>query len=160
MTYYDSIADSYDRLHKEEQLKKLKVIKELLAGKITPETTLLDVGCGTGFSLDFFGCQATGVDPSIKLLKQATHKVIEAKAERLPFPDKAFDIVISVTAIHNFDDIEKGIQEIKRVSGGWVVVTILKGSGKFSQIRGWLLENFKLEKEAEAAKDVILLLRK
>ena len=48
MNYYDKIAKGYEELHKEEQLKKIKLIKTIL--KVNPTDKLLDVGCGTGLT--------------------------------------------------------------------------------------------------------------
>ena len=47
---YNKIAKSYNELHKEEQIKKLEIIKKNI--KIIPP--LLDVGCGTGISTNYF----------------------------------------------------------------------------------------------------------
>src|SRR3989338_825386 len=105
MDYYSATAKGYDELHREEQLNKLRIIKENI--DINKTDKLLDVGCGTGFSLNFFNCQCTGIEPSEEMA-QDNKKIIIGKAENLPFPDNSFDIVISVTAIHNFDNIEHG----------------------------------------------------
>ena len=40
---------------------------------------------------------------------------INSKAENLPFKDNAFNFVVSITAIHNFSNIEKSLEEINRV---------------------------------------------
>ncbi|MBW3004290.1 methyltransferase domain-containing protein, partial [Candidatus Woesearchaeota archaeon] len=113
MNYYDETAEGYNELHGEEQLKKLRIIADEI--KVTKDTKLLDVGCGTGLSAKVFNCNITGIDPAEKLLKQAPFKTIKAKAESMPFKDHEFDIVIAVTSIHNFADIEAGLKEIKRV---------------------------------------------
>ncbi len=107
MDYYSHIAQGYDKLHREEQEKKLKIIKGNL--KANKDDLLLDVGCGTGISSGF-GCKVIGVDPSKGMIKKAQKKIkaICAPAEKLPFEDKKFDIVIAVTAIQNFSDIKKG----------------------------------------------------
>ena len=126
MNYYDETAEGYNELHGEEQLNKLKIIaNEIKTGK---DTKLLDVGCGTGLSAKIFNCNITGIDPAEKLLQQAPFKKIKAKAESLPFKDNEFDVVIAVTSIHNFDDIEKGLKEIKRVGKDKFALTILKKS--------------------------------
>src|SRR3989344_9002452 len=92
--YYGDIAEGYDQLHKEEQLSKLKIIKETLEIKKTDK--LLDVGCGTGFSLEFFDCSCEGVEPSAKMaaLSKNRAKITIAKAENMPFNANSFDIVI------------------------------------------------------------------
>ena len=167
-TYYDKISKGYDRLHGEEQRNKLKIIKENLQKnkiKINKNTKLLDVGCGTGLSSDF-KCKVVGIDPSIELLKIAKHNYkgdksksfIKAFAEKLPFEDKSFDIVISMTAIHNFSNIEKGIKEKKRVGKKVFVISVLKKSKKLPKIDKLIKKYFKIKHRIEEDKDVIYFL--
>ncbi|MFH1505696.1 MAG: methyltransferase domain-containing protein [archaeon] len=153
MSYYDSIADGYDNLHKEEQLKKLDIIRVNLP--IEKGDALLDVGCGTGFSHDVLECNWTGLDPSKKLLDKAKGRVVLGKAEAMPFPDKSFDVVISVTAIHNFEDVEKGLREMKRVGDKRFAFGVLKKSDKFASIKKLIEEMFDIKKTIEEEKDLI-----
>ncbi len=156
MDYYSKIAKSYDRLHEEEQLNKLKLISKHI--KVKENELLLDIGCGTGISTRFFKCKTRGIDNSKGMLKKAGKNCIFGDAESLPFKDNMFDIVISVTAIHNFKDAEKSINEIKRVlkKNGKIVITLLKKSKNFSKIQVLLLENFDFI-EVEEEKDVIFI---
>lgn len=129
--YYNGIADGYDELHKEEQLNKLAIISQ--TGIINKDDKLLDVGGGTAFSLDYFDVKsAVGIDPSEKLVEKyfGDHEVLVGPAENLPFEDSSFDIVISITAIQNFDDIKRGLEEIKRVGKDRFALTYLKKSSK------------------------------
>lgn len=164
MGYYDDIAEGYNELHGEEQLKKLRIVKKKLEDheiKITPGTKLLDVGCGTGISTDFWDCDATGIDPSEGLIRQNINKgkksrLIAAHAENIPFPDKSFDIVLSITAIQNFDDVEKGLKEIKRVGKGCFVLSFLKKSEKADMIKGLIENMFDVNEIVEEEKDWIV----
>src|SRR3989344_6431413 len=89
MNYYDKIAKGYEELHKEEQLKKIKLIKTIL--KVNPTDKLLDVGCGTGLTTTPWKCKRYGIDPSKKLLERAKQKekVVYklASVEKIPFKD-------------------------------------------------------------------------
>jgi len=160
MEYYDSISRGYDELHEEEQLKKCR----LIAKHFNPEgREILDVGCGTGIAADFFKCKA-GIDPSEKLLEIAGKKFpkikfIKAGAEKIPFKDNEFDAVISLTAIQNFDDIEKGLGEIKRIAKEFVL-TFLKKSEKKEKIENEIKALFKINKIIEEDKDIIYFCRK
>ncbi|MBS3125349.1 methyltransferase domain-containing protein [Candidatus Woesearchaeota archaeon] len=154
MNYYDAISNSYNELHGEEQVKKAKVILEHLAVK--KDDKLLDVGCGTGIAAVLFDCEKVGIDPSAELAKQCPFKAIVGRAEELPFPDKSFDIVISLTAIHHCD-IDKALAEIKRVAKRDVVITVLKKSKSKKDIVGKIKKMFTIVKESEEEKDIILI---
>lgn len=160
--YYDEIAQGYEELHLEEQQKKISLIKEYFHP--LKQEKLLDVGCGTGITTEPWDCERYGIDPSKKLIRKAVSKAISrnekinyliASAEHIPFPDKSFDHVISITAIQNFDDIKKGLNEIKRVGKNSFVLTFLKKSEKREMIGLLIEKNFKVIKKLEQEKDII-----
>ena len=161
--YYDAIAEGYDSLHKEEQLKKILLVKK--SGIIEPEDVTLDVGCGTGFSLDELGVKdIVGIEPSQGLISQysGSKKILKGRAEDLPFDDSSFDLVVSFTAIQNFDDVRKGLLEIKRVGRYKFALTVLKKSPKINlvmrEIENIFSENLGVE-EIEEDKDIIFIIR-
>ena len=49
-----------------------------------------------------------------------------ASAENLPYPDKSFDLVISINSIHNLPigRLKKALREIQRVSRGDSYITV------------------------------------
>lgn len=153
MTYYDYVAEGYDELHKEEQLRKLKVIVDNL--EIGPSDRVLDVGCGPGFAAELMDANITGIDPSEELLKRCPFKAVKGRAEELPFPDNAFDVVISVTAIHNFEFIGKGLQEMKRVGKHRFVFSVLKKAKRFYDINTHIRRIFKVIKTIDEGTDLI-----
>lgn len=157
---YDSLARSYDSLYGEEQLKKANLIKKNISVKKTH--LLLDVGCGTGIVSSVFSCNKIGIDPSAKLIKQALMPTIKGNAENLPFGNETFDFVLCVTAIHNFNDQEKGILEMKRVlkKKGTLVISSLKKSEKFKKIDELIRKHLLVGNETSEEKDRIYFCKK
>ena len=170
-SYYNSIAGGYEELHQEEQLAKLELIKTSLKKlkiNINPEFRLLDIGCGSGISTrfwEFTNADKTGIDPSEKLIGIAQAKDLKSQyfvesAEDLSFEDSLFDFVISLTAIQNFSNLKEGISEIARVSKKHGVLSFLKKSEKKDEILKLIQIHFKILKEIEEEKDLILICEK
>lgn len=151
-SYYNKISKGYNELYGKEQLKKLEIIKKNL--KVKKGDLLLDIGCGTGISSQF-DCKVIGIDPSIELLEQNNKFCINGFAENLPFKDNVFDFVVSITSIHNFNDIKKSLEEIKRVGKGTFIFSVMKKSKKFKEIKKLIEEKFKLYKILDEEKDII-----
>ena len=80
----------------------------------------LDVGCGRFCRmLKPHGVGVTGIDPTPALLAAARARdpecrYLEAAAERLPFDDSAFDLVISYLSLIDIPDIQAAISEMAR----------------------------------------------
>lgn len=151
MDYYSSIAEGYNKLHKEEQLEKIKEILKTLTEKEI-NSKILDVGCGTALYSSFFK-NYTGIDPSKGMIKQTKANVIQGQAENLPFKDDSFNIVISISAIHNFKDYKKAVEEMHRVAKNKIIITLLKKSKYFNKIK----EHLKDFKKIDQKVDLILI---
>ncbi len=112
-----------------------------------PEELVLDAGCGTGiFTLDIlsFGPRVIGVDLSLPMLLRAAEKTKAypfggdfADMTRLPFPENAFDKVVSVTALEFIQDGEGAVKELFRVTkkGGLIVVATLNSLSPWADRR-------------------------
>lgn len=157
-TYYDEIASGYQELHGEEQLNKAKFILQNL--NVQPSDVLLDVGCGTAGALSVFGCVKVGIDPSFELLKRASIPVVQGVAEKLPFSANSFDIVISLTAIHHFNDVRKALIEMFRVSRRDIVVSVFKKAQKFKEIEEAIMSTLPIQKRVEETYDVVFFAKK
>ena len=151
-SYYDYISKGYSGLYEEEQLKKLKIMKANVK-----TNSILDIGCGSGFSGKIFSCKIIGLDLSFNLLKQAKFSKVLAAAENLPFKDKSFEGIICVTAIHNFKNYKKALLEIKRIMRKSGAISVLKRSKKFSKIVRDIKKMFKIVNEIDEEKDRILI---
>src|SRR3989344_1674223 len=71
-----------------------------------------------------------------------------------------FDYVISITAIHNFANIKKSIDEMKRVGRKMFVFSVLKKSKKANAIKSLIAKSFKIGKIIEEGKDAIFFCQK
>lgn len=84
---------------------------------------ILDVGCGRGDSMEPLtvrGCVVTGLDPNPDRLNYAHErlpgvKLVQGRAEQLPFPDRSFDGVICAQALHHIDRVA-AMKEMARVA--------------------------------------------
>lgn len=132
---YDRIAPIYERLWARYIVR---THDELLSRvRLEDGQRVLDVGCGTGIleerlvSLNPY-VEIVGVDPSSRMLVQSEAKFIEktnvtfiqSSAESLPFEDEAFDLVLSASAMHYFEDPAGALGEMCRVlvAGGRLTV--------------------------------------
>ena len=94
---------------------------------LTKNSSVLDVGCGKGFMLHDLvkalpGIKVSGIDISQYAISNCIETMEPflqvADARQLPFPDNSFDVVISITTLHNLnrEDFIVSINEIERVS--------------------------------------------
>jgi ubiquinone/menaquinone biosynthesis C-methylase UbiE len=93
--------------------------------KLEPSTRVLDVGCGNGFFSYYLNpiCDTVGVDFSHKMLaKNPIEKKVLMDANQLCFEDMAFDVVISHMLLHHVEDMDKVLQEMRRVSRKYVII--------------------------------------
>jgi len=102
---------------------------------LKPGMRVLDVGCGKGFlvkdlMLECPGLEAFGLDISLYALLHCEREVAGrlhlGSAEKLPFPDRAFDCVLSINTIHNLPRRKalEALREIQRLSGGCAYVQV------------------------------------
>ena len=82
--------------------------------------SLLEVGCGEGFLLrELRAAEKVAIDISATAVRQAMGRVgatfCVAAAERLPFADNRFDLVVSVGVMEHFLDDAEATGEIWRV---------------------------------------------
>jgi ubiquinone/menaquinone biosynthesis C-methylase UbiE len=92
---------------------------------LSPNTRLLDVGCGNGFFSYYFdqACEVVGVDFSQKMLvKNPIARKCLMDAAHLSFQDFAFDVVFCHALLHHVEDMDAVITEMRRVSRKYVVI--------------------------------------
>ena len=127
---YNKIANAYAR----HRAPSSFVIDELLRGWTgSPESSVLEVGCGTGAHLlaliKMSGHTGWGIDPSTEMMHHASRDVnahfVTGIAEQLPFEDRSFGLVFSVNVIHHMESAQSYFQEALRVLRiGGVICTV------------------------------------
>jgi hypothetical protein len=86
--------------------------------------TVLNVGAGTG-SYEPTDREVTAVEPSATMrARRPAHlsPAIDAVAEALPFPDRTFDAAMASVTVHQWQGLEAGLAEMRRVTRGHIVV--------------------------------------
>ena len=119
---------------------------------LQPESSLLDVGCAKGFMLvdlkkQIPGLTLHGVDISTYALEHGHPDVIDnlslASCDDLPFADNSFDVVISITTVHNmdYDGCVRSLREIERVAkrGAFITVDAYRDSLEKERMEAWNL---------------------
>ena len=88
---------------------------------------ILEVGAAAGcltIALNDMGYQCVGIEPDADALKTARElssrinrecAVVEGRAERIPFPDQSFDIVLANSVLEHVSDVDTCLSEISRV---------------------------------------------
>ena len=95
--------------------------------QLKPGQKVLDVGCGMAhllyeLTLVVPGLIVNGIDISQYALEHAKEEIRDrlqfGRAQDIPFADDEFDLVISLSTLHNLKifDLKNAVQEIKRVS--------------------------------------------
>jgi len=123
---YDRTGDKYDYRSnnpytKHLRKKEVELIKRFAKGKV------LDIGCGTGYHLNFV--KGVGIDSSQKMIDLANKNgfnVRMSRAEKIPFAKDSFDTVMSMYGVLNFTDYKKAIREVKKVlkKDGIVIISV------------------------------------
>ena len=94
-------------------------------------TSLLDVGCAEGFipwlAREWYGAESAGCDFAESAVERTVGlsgvPAVVADAQRLPFRDDTFDIVVCSEVIEHLLVPERAIRELKRVARRAAVIT-------------------------------------
>jgi ubiquinone/menaquinone biosynthesis C-methylase UbiE len=116
------------------------------------DAAILDVGCGKGFLLYELqqllpDARVTGLDISGYAIANAKKEVREHLLEHraqdpYPFGDNEFDLVISLTTLHNLHlpDLKFALNEMERVAkNGYLVVEAYRNEEELFNLQCWAL---------------------
>ena len=155
---FDERATGYDqgwlgRLHHDIAGQTAEIA---LTATAAPER-VLDVGCGSGYLLRLLASRCpgatelAGVDPAPGMIKVAAASAADERlrfsvgaAERLPFGNGSFDLVVSVTSFDHWSDQQAGLAECHRVlvPGGHLILV--------DQFSGWLVPTLLFSRSGKA----------
>jgi len=164
--YYNSLARGYKELYWKEQESKIRTINNFYNLNKIQNKHILDCGAADGILNKFLDLRKNklySIDISFKmLLKNTNTKKIVADICKMPFKDKTFDIIISITVLQDIGEYNKAITEIKRVlkKKGILILSILKRSSKLEDIKDIIKKNLNIIKEIEEKKDLIIFCEK
>jgi protein-L-isoaspartate(D-aspartate) O-methyltransferase len=119
---------------------------------LSASSRVLDVGCGKAFLLyeimqQVAGIRVAGVDVSEYGIENARPEVRPflrvGRAEQLEFEDKSFDLVLSLTTLHNLlvFDLATALGEITRVTNkdAYVAVESYRSESEKANLLAWQL---------------------
>jgi SAM-dependent methyltransferase len=114
--------------------------------------SVLDVGCAKGFMLYDMqrlipGLRVHGIDISKYAIENGYEPIRPylsvASCDDLPFEDKSFDVVISITTVHNMDyeGCIRTLKEIERISrrGSFITVDAYRNDEEKQRMEAWNL---------------------
>lgn len=148
---FDNIAPKYDLLNHVLSMKIDVLWRNTLVKWMNADQPkeVLDVATGTGDLAIAVqkgtGAKIVGLDLSQQMLNVGIEKIkkisltgqiemIKGDAENLPFESNKFDAVSVAFGVRNFENLEKGLAELKRVVKDEKSVYILE----FSKVEGFL----------------------
>lgn len=128
---FERAANSYDQAAVLQREVADRILERLDYIKPVPER-LLDLGCGTGYTLPplarrYPGCEIIAMDVSTNMLTAARQKpsmwqrlrgrfrYLAGDAEQLPLADASVDMIFSSLAIQWCVDLDKAFAEMRRV---------------------------------------------
>ena len=124
---FDSLAERYSQFRTGYSEQAVRAIAE----EIPSSGRVLDVATGTGILSDQLASHVAsivGCDMSLAMVRAAAGPVIQAVAERLPFPDGTFDAVTCSQAFHWFDAKQAAAEFHRVVRSRGIIAILRKGS--------------------------------
>ncbi|NYE95523.1 SAM-dependent methyltransferase [Psychromicrobium silvestre] len=116
---YGQIGLGYSNYRRPEPL-----IAQYIETALGDARTVLNVGAGAG-SYEPRDREVTAVEPSATMRAQRPSELsraIDASSESLPFPDDSFDASMATFTVHQWQDLEQGLSEMRRVTRGPVII--------------------------------------
>lgn len=121
---YDTIGATYARTRRADP----RIEAQILAA-IGDARTVLNVGAGSGNyeprGRSALAVKTLALEPSeVMIAQRATDAapVVRAVAEAIPVADMTFDVGMAILTLHHWQDLKRGLVELKRVSRRQIVL--------------------------------------
>ena len=136
----------FNRWHPEVAIRYLPIVSEI---KKLDRPKVLEVGAGGLGIAPYLNLPVTGLDTQFN---PPFHPKLEKRVGsglKIPFPDKSFDVVISVDTLEHISpkDRPKVIQEMRRVAKKEIIIAVPTGEGSLEQDKKLSLEYQKIHRE-------------
>jgi ubiquinone/menaquinone biosynthesis C-methylase UbiE len=128
---YKSVYERMPRI--QDETDNSQACLNAIAGRVSSGKAV-DVGCGTGYLLNFLRQQSRlndvelfGVDFIIEPDTERRHpsiRFVAAPVEALPFADRHFDTVICTHVLEHVLDIRSAIAELRRICSRRLVIVV------------------------------------
>lgn len=129
MNYGYSQADQKLDLIKEDEQNRysIQLYNHAISGSEIEGKDILEVGCGRGGGLSFVNRyylpnNVTGVDLNKKAIqfcqkhyKENNNSFVQADAQKLPFENESFNIVLNIESSHRYPQVDVFLKEVHRV---------------------------------------------
>ncbi|MDE2926178.1 MAG: methyltransferase domain-containing protein [Acidobacteriota bacterium] len=136
---FDKIAANYATSEVHSMSPTIRLLHQLV--NLEAGASVCDMACGAGHLALSFATRAgrlVGVDPAPGMLDAFRRlaaqrgievETVEAYAESIPLRGDQFDLVVSRLAPHHFDDVDRAVAEMVRLTkiGGRVAIIDLEG---------------------------------
>jgi SAM-dependent methyltransferase len=133
VTDYTTVTETWGLPASDEQLA-MQHCRYEMAARLARSRRVLEVGCGTGMGLAHIadaGGDVIGGDYTRRLLFAAREHMpstplVRLDAQRLPFQDRSFGLVLMLEMIYYVPDSEQAVAECRRIlgSGGHLLICL------------------------------------
>lgn len=124
--YYDRLSSNYDQATKSAlSWQAPSAGLSLLSGLISPNSVVLDIGAGTGQTVELFanmGCAITAVDVSSLMLQKLKQKFPSVECINADIEDglseiegRSFDLVVAIGVLEFVSDLGSVLKNVRKV---------------------------------------------
>lgn len=163
---FGSAAAAYLTSVVHAQGEDLEVLKSVVCSATSAAPEVLDLGCGGGhvsFAVAPLAASVTACDLSAQMLAVVASAAVardlrniqteRAAAEKLPFADASFDVVITRFSAHHWSDVPASLKEMNRVLRPEGVIVVIDVVAPENPLHDTTLQAVELLRDASHVRD-------